>query len=627
MPTRTVQQSQHHERSESREKLPDLYAAIASLADQSSRPSDGVRRLLELIAAEFNAAAAFMSVVVGDQDIRESIDHSDTNGVWTDTLRPMALEAHASAARVARVYANDDGEAQCALLGIPIPGRGGEPIGGLALVCPCESRAEAQQQLSALGAACAQAGVVVTSSPRATSSNEEVDDLGRVYTKAVEYQSVRHFAFAITNGLRNRLGCEQAAMGTVVRGRINILCVSGLDDIKLRSPGVQHITQAMGECADRNAPIVSQALDRWSENEADFTYHLHERWRIATGDACVASVPIRHGDRLVGVISLKRPASRPFGRGEIETAEKLIAPLAGAIPLVSKATQSTATRISHDVGRLVRWAVTPRSPGRKLLLGMLLVAITWFAFAEGQYRLTVPAAVVAHRQHVVAAPLQGRIDHVCVRAGQHVAKGELLAAIDTTDLRSEMRQLDAEITRLHISLREAVSADETVAAAILQREAATLEERYELLTRRLAASELRAPVDGMIITENTEDLVGRIVPLGEPLLMIADTSSFLLELHSPDGDINDLEPGREIRFVSHARPESPGVTRLARVAGVAAERQGRRVFVAEADVPDDQDWLRPGMNGMASIDAGRRPIWWITTHRVTDAARLNFWLD
>ena len=33
------------------------------------------------------------------------------------------------------------------------------------------------------------------------------------------------------------------------------------------------------------------------------------------------------------------------------------------------------------------------------------------------------------------------------------------------------------------------------------------------------------------------------------------------------------------------------------------------------------------MEGVAIIDAGMHPNWWIALHRVIDAARLNFWID
>jgi len=114
---------------------------------------------------------------------------------------------------------------------------------------------------------------------------------------------------------------------------------------------------------------------------------------------------------------------------------------------------------------------------------------------------------------------------------------------------------------------------------------------------------------------------------GQPLCAIAEAGALSLELRIPESRVADLEPGGRIRFASHARPESPGRTTLDRVAPAAVQREGKPVFIGEAGLPDDLDWLRPGMEGVAIVEVGERPNWWLATHRIVDAARLRFWID
>jgi hypothetical protein len=42
-------------------------------------------------------------------------------------------------------------------------------------------------------------------------------------------------------------------------------------------------------------------------------------------------------------------------------------------------------------------------------------------------------------------------------------------------------------------------------------------------------------------------------------------------------------------------------------------------------VDDPQSWWRPGMTGVARIDAGDRNILWLMTRRAVDAIRLKLW--
>jgi multidrug resistance efflux pump len=605
----------------------DLFASIAAIGTGSDPMRARVRQIAELLSRDFAATSTLVAMAIGGEEVTHSESREGADPAWEEPLHSAALEVHVSGERFARIYADAHGEPAFVVLAAPIMRRGSPPTGGVALVCSCHSTTQAEVDLGLLRAACAQAAVALTQSVPVLDAEHQIEDLSRVFSKAGDYQSAHHFAFAIANTLRNKLGCDQAAMGTVDDDRVNLLCISGLDEIKRRSPGVLRIQQSMGECADRGTAIVAQADDRWNEAFAGAKHHLHERWRLASGDSCVASLPVVAGDRVVAVVSLRRPAGRPFGQGEIETAARLIAPLAGAIPLVREATRSTAARARADLRRLVRWLVASRSPGRKLLLGLLIVAATWIAVGEGDYQLTVPATVVADRQHVVAAPVQGRISEVFVRTGDRVEAGQRLLAIDTRDLVSELSQIEAEIERLNISLRATAGQRDPAMASVLQREIETLSGRRGLVERRLKLADICAPIDGLILSEDVEGLAGRIVPVGEPLITVADASSFLLELRSPNGRIVDLRPGESLRFVSHARPELTGDSLLARVSGVASERESEWVFLAEAPIPRGQDWLRPGMDGVARIDVGKRPIWWLATHRIVDTARLNFWFD
>ena len=79
---------------------------------------------------------------------------------------------------------------------------------------------------------------------------------------------------------------------------------------------------------------------------------------------------------------------------------------------------------------------------------------------------------------------------------------------------------------------------------------------------------------------------------------------------------------RVSKFVVHVRC----AFEVARALPEAQLRNGRNVYVAEAQVDATEDWIRPGMEGMAKIELGRRRIWWVTLHRVIDYLRLKFWV-
>ena len=79
------------------------------------------------------------------------------------------------------------------------------------------------------------------------------------------------------------------------------------------------------------------------------------------------------------------------------------------------------------------------------------------------------------------------------------------------------------------------------------------------------------------------------------------------------------------RFSPFARPEQDEPLEVIRIAPVAEVRGGRSVFVVTANSIGAHEGLHPGMEGIAVVDAGPRPTWWIASHRALDWLRLNVW--
>ena len=83
----------------------------------------------------------------------------------------------------------------------------------------------------------------------------------------------------------------------------------------------------------------------------------------------------------------------------------------------------------------------------------------------------------------------------------------------------------------------------------------------------------------------------------------------------PDPSVGRTSSG-ELRL-----PSLPGASvafTVRRVTSVAVAKDGRNYFRVEADVGGAAARLRPGMEGLAKVDAGTRSALWVWTHRFVD---------
>ena len=79
------------------------------------------------------------------------------------------------------------------------------------------------------------------------------------------------------------------------------------------------------------------------------------------------------------------------------------------------------------------------------------------------------------------------------------------------------------------------------------------------------------------------------------------------------------------RLALSALPGRPLPLAVERITPIATAEEGRNYFRVEAVLEEPVEALRPGMEGIAKIDVGRRRLLWIWTHEMLDWLRLSTW--
>jgi hypothetical protein len=118
------------------------------------------------------------------------------------------------------------------------------------------------------------------------------------------------------------------------------------------------------------------------------------------------------------------------------------------------------------------------------------------------------------------------------------------------------------------------------------------------------------------------------VRAGDLLMRMTQVEAMYVEIEIPERDAHAVLASRagEIAFATLPDPRYPIV--IERLEPVARVRPEGNVFVLRARItaPAGGIWWRPGMSGVAKVDAGDRSILWLLTHRLVDFIRLKLWL-
>ncbi len=604
----------------------DVFQLIHRLSVECRAAPAFYRGLLELYAVHFQAHCSAMNLCNAAESLDEDIALGDNApDAWKRLTAAIMLESQADRVALAKLYDIDGTGSRVAVLAVPLHDEQ-QYRGAIALIVACRDRADGESLLFELRALTALACSLVASAPsRREQAAPGSDVMRQAMSRAAQFGSASELAFAMTNGLKTKFQCDQVVLGKVHRGRVQILSLSGMDALYPRSPGTRLIRQAMEECLDCGSVIHSKPGNEWS-SDVKRDYRLHRQWRASIGDEAVASVPLKVDGRCVAVLSLTRPGNVGFQSEELAEIAQLAEAYAPAFQLVTRAGRGWLIHTLDSLRGTLQWLFEQSRWGRRAVVAGVVALTIWFCMGTWQYQLSAPCQLLPTQLHYCAAPFEGTIKQSYVEVGDQVKKGQLLYVMETDDLELERSELRSEAAVLELQVAQAAGRRELEVTAMAQARLQVTLTRLAGVERRIELAQVRAPDDGIIMAGEVDRRVGEVVKLGEPLLEFAPHGSWAVEVRVHSRDVQLVSRGQIGRFVTIARPDQAVVCQVDRIAPAATVMDGQTVYVAHAHITSNSAWSLAGMDGVATLEVGRRPVWWVVLHRGIDFVRLNFWV-
>ncbi len=165
-------------------------------------------------------------------------------------------------------------------------------------------------------------------------------------------------------------------------------------------------------------------------------------------------------------------------------------------------------------------------------------------------REAIVAGVLAPVRSVgVNAQLGGALLSVRAEEGDAVREGEILAEVDSRELRAQVRSAEAslELAKSTADRSELLFKDRVVTAAEFERDRAALaaaQASLDALRTRLGFASVRAPTSGVVTEKRVE--AGDVVSAQARLFSIADISMLVVRVQVSELDIAGLSVGKGV---------------------------------------------------------------------------------
>jgi hypothetical protein len=433
-------------------------------------------------------------------------------------------------------------------------------------------------------------------------------------------------ALALVNGLAARCEAQQVVLGWRAGpgARPEVVAISHRDKFDRGSAPIARTEDALDEALDHAGGVwlpAAQAQPVINDTPA------HALLQEELGRPLhLLSLPLARADsapRAVLMLAFETPPS-PLLRSLLPSTLQQLLP---TLELLHSRGRAWPLRLKdRALAQLQGW-LGPGRTGWKASAGIGALLLLYALFAHWDYRVNATGQIVTDSTRVLSAQFDGRVEEARAKAGDVVRSGDVLARLDTRELRQQEVDARAELKRYVAEADKARAANALAEGEVASARAAQAEARLGRVLDLINQAQATAPFDGVVVEGERQELQGAPVRKGDKLYRLARIEGLYATLVVPERDAALVAPGASGELVLVSRPGQKIPLRVTSVIPVAQTKgsEGNQFLVRAELQQAPEAWWRPGMSGAARIDAGERQVAWILTHRLLDTLRLWLW--
>jgi GAF domain-containing protein len=461
---------------------------------------------------------------------------------------------------------------------------------------------------------------VKTKYPNALNDGKALNILQVVVT-ALGTTEFAEAAASVATELAVAFNCDRVSIG-LTKGRFNkIVAVSHSANVQPTQSLMQLLGAAMDEAVDQRACIQFPPVP---DSEHQITLS-HAELAVRHNIQQILTVGMVHNDLIIGALLFERRDLDPFGDEQIDLLEQLASTLGPILEIKRNNELSWLNRIQSDLKQSFANSTSRQGRGFRALVVLGAVLLVVLPAIPIQYSLNAPARLEGVSQRMIVAPIDGYLRSVYVRPGDTIKAGQVLADMADEDLRLEKRRWEGEVIRHESVFGEALKRQDRAQMASAQARVSESRAQLALVENQIERVNLTAPFDGVVLKGDLKQQLGAPLKRGDSLFILAPANEYRVVVSVEDNAIESVKQLARGQIRLTAMPDTVMNLQVERILPVANVQDGRNAFEIEAKLDTTIDSLRPGMEGVAKIQAGKRSLYWIIGHRLAAWFKLTFW--
>ena len=455
--------------------------------------------------------------------------------------------------------------------------------------------------------------------PKKSDNDEFYGSVVGVLASCFEQQGYEQGLMRMVAELTSEFDCERVAFAEMRGLHCSLVALSNSADFDQRSNLVRRIADAMDEAVEQDRAIL------FPDSDSKLIQRAHQKLLRNHDLSSVVTIPLASAGKIFGAVTLIGSESSPLDDSALERCQQILSLLAPFLMLKRDQERGFLATMADTIGSTLSTLFGLRYLKTKLAVIIVATILTMASLIEADFRITADAVLEGEVQRVVAAPISGYLLSSAVRAGDTIRQGEVMASLNDSELKLELARLNGRLQKSRREYREAQSTRDLVGYRVIKEQINQIIAETELIEQQLQSIHLTAPFDGVVIEGDLSQALGSPVERGDTLFKIAPLDDYRIILKVDEREIAYVEQGQQGLLTLSSLSQQSMPIRIERITSVAKAADGANFFRVEASLPEAGLNLRPGMEGVGKISAGRERMVWIWTHDVIDWLRLWVW--
>lgn len=437
----------------------------------------------------------------------------------------------------------------------------------------------------------------------------------------LQQDSVKKSLTVLINKLTSEFDCERVAVGEIQDLHAQVIALSNSAKFNDKSNLLRSIAAAMDEAVDQDKITVypEPKTDKPSITQA------HAELARKFGSGAICTIPFVHEDAVFAVLTMERSEAKPFDQETINICEQTLAMISPYLKLKQNEELMWFQKLNLMARDFFSNLLGYQYLGLKLSGFVAFIIMAIGSVIDGDFRIQADSVLEGRVQRIISAPMDGFIDSTEVRAGNTVAKGQIMARMEGADLNLEKKRLLGEKQQLKREHLEAMAKRDWVQVRVINSQFAQIDAKIKLKKEQLRRTLITAPFDGVVIEGDLSQSLGAPVGRGDSLFKIAPLDGYRVILKVNERDISYIRQGQQGILGLSSLPDKKFPLQIEHVTEVARADDGSNIFRVEAALSEIPKLLRPGMEGVGKIEIGQKKLIWIWTHEMLDWIKLKVW--